>query len=507
MAMSSAVGLDIASDGVRLLAVEANGSELRVTAAREQRCATEDNDALTQGLSQLRHAAGLSRPVVLGLPSAAAILTTVTPLLVHSGRAELAVAFELQQQLPFALADTAWHYRWLRALAPDRAGTASAGRREANEAVTGPREAVAVAMRRSLLEDRLAACRRASIEVAAVLPSPLAVYNTWRLRTGGRGGAVILRWVHDRLAEWIVATDTRWEVAAVSDQEPGDPGWSAAHIAASWDALRAHCPDMPPAVWLLAPPQAAEAWRAALSARGAGPVELLDPLRAVKLPAGARLDAPERWASAIGLAAQAAGAAGAPVNLLAQEQHRRQERRITRAASWASAACLVLALGFAGQGMLEAYRRQLAILRALEQQERAYQALRPEVRAMLQHQQDTERRIARLTRLAQGAAEVPQLVATAAQALPPRVWMDKIELGRDDRTQATIEGRARTFQELTEFMDRLKVSGSIAAVRPLSTDVVPDPETGKESVGFSIQVQMAPEPLPPPPADPAKDAP
>lgn len=502
MAMS-AVGLDIASDAVRLLAVETAGGELRVTAAREQRCATDDNDALTQALSQLRHAAGLARPVVLGLPSAAAILTTVTPLVVHAGRAELAVAFELQQDLPFALADTAWHYQWL---AGTTARAGASARPDGDGAAPGPREAVAVAMRWPLLEDRLAACRRAGLEVAAVLPSPVAVYNAWRLRAGARGGAVILRWVHERLAEWIVATDARWEVTAVSDQEGQGPGEFAANIAASWDALRAQYPDMPPAVWLLAPPQVSEAWRAALTSRGAGPLEPFEPLRAVKLPAGARIDAPERWASAVGLAAQAAGVAGAPVNLLAHDQRARQDRRVARTASWISLACLLFAAAAAGQGMVEAYRRQLGVLKSLEQQERAYQALRPEVRAMLQHQQDTERRLARLERLARGAAEVPQLLALTAQALPPRVWLDKMDLGRDDRTYAVIEGRARTFQELTDFIERLKASGGIAEVRPLSTDVVPDPETAKETVGFSIQVQMAPEPAETPPAEPLKDA-
>jgi len=487
--MPSAIGLDIAPDGIRLLAVEMVGGELRVTAAREQRGPTDDADALANTLSQLRHAAGLSRPVVLGLPSNAAILTTVSPLVVHAGRAELGVAFELQQQLPFALSDTAWHYRWLRA----------AAQAQGNGAAPGAREAVAVAMRRPLLDSRLAACRRAGIEIVAVLPAPVAAYNAWRARYGGRGGAVILRAIDDRSAEFILATETRWEVAAVTDEQGAGSGALTEAVGASWEALRAQYPDMPSAVWLLAPPSAMDAWRAALTARGAGPIEPFEPLRVVKLPAGARIDAPERWASAVGLAVQAAGAADAPVNLLAQEQRRRQERRVTRAASWISASCLVLALGIAAQGMLAAYRRQFSVLRALDQQERAYQALRPEVRGMLQHQQDVERRVARLERLAQGAAEVPQLVALIATALPPRVWLTKIELGRDDRTQATIDGRARTFQELTDFIDRLKASHGIAAVKPLSTDVVPDPENGKESVSFSIQVHMPadiPEPSP-----------
>jgi len=117
--MSVGIGIELGPAAVRAVVLEGVARDpkgrVKVLSSRELTCETANPDALTQALIQLRRALSLTQPVVLGMPSTSAILTTVTPLIPNPHRASLAVQFELQQHLPFELADAMWHYRWLSA--------------------------------------------------------------------------------------------------------------------------------------------------------------------------------------------------------------------------------------------------------------------------------------------------------------------------------------------------------------------------------------------------------
>src|SRR3989338_5984252 len=115
--MSKGIGIELGPASIRAVVLEGVARDakrrVKLLAARELPCDTANADALTQALIQLRRTLSVTQPVILGIPSTSAILTTVTPLIPNPHRAVLAVQFELQQHLPFELADAAWHFRWL----------------------------------------------------------------------------------------------------------------------------------------------------------------------------------------------------------------------------------------------------------------------------------------------------------------------------------------------------------------------------------------------------------
>jgi hypothetical protein len=62
--------------------------------------------------------------------------------------------------------------------------------------------------------------------------------------------------------------------------------------------------------------------------------------------------------------------------------------------------------------------------------------------------------------------------------------------------EGLLEGRGKSFQEVTQFLDRLKSVAGMTTVKPLSSNVTTDPVTKQDVVAFSVQVQqpLRPEP-------------
>ena len=295
---SRAVGVEVGASGVQAVILERAGSRLQLAAAHETACDPSNAESLTRALTEVRQRLRLTTPIVLGVPSTSAILTTVHPLVVTPQRAALAVQFELQQQLPFELADAAWHY------------CGSPGPRQ-------PSSVIAAAMRQSLLDERLACCRRAGLAVQAVAVNPVAALNALDAgrspRNSGTPSVTVLRLVTAHIAEWIVSRPALLHVIPVTSGSP-EAFWQEA--AASWQALRAQDAEVPTPVRLIGP---AEALARAQEALADVPVERVDPAQLVA-PGTVTLEHPDRAVAALGLALQALGEAAVPLNLLAGAQ-------------------------------------------------------------------------------------------------------------------------------------------------------------------------------------------
>ena len=152
---------------------------------------------------------------------------------------------------------------------------------------------------------------------------------------------------------------------------------------------------------------------------------------------------------------------------------------------------LLAAFGFGLSGMMASRARRAQLLQSLERREKLYQTLRPQIRTMLQRQQRIEGRAAQLERLAVDASLVTRLLGQLSAALPEHVWLTSVECSTDELLSGLLEGRATSFQEVTQFFDRLKTTAGMTTVKPLSTNVKTDEATGKEVIAFSVQIQRA----------------
>lgn len=462
------VGIALGPSSLRAVVVERAGPRLRLLAAQETPCDTSQGEPLTRALAEVRQRLRVTAPVVLGVPSTSAILTTVQPLVVTPRRAALAVQFELQQHLPFELADAAWHYQWLQR----------------------PRQAVAAAMRHSLLEERLSACRRAGFAVRAVAVNGVAALNAASLLAPPSRGATTawLTLVDPQQAEWSVLGPDRLQVVPVTSPS-ADALWE--HVAASWQALRAEGVEAGPPVWLVGPPEALAPAQQALAGVA---VERADFTKAVSFGA-ARVEAPDRVAVALGLALQGVGAAPLPLNLLDGTQREAQARMVHRASLVAGGVCLAVTLLAGANGMLTVRASRVGVQRALEQRERLYQTLRPEIRVLIQRQQRTEGRSLQLAQLAADSPALTRCLAQIAGAMPREVWLTALDGSTGDRLlEGLLEGRATSFQDVTKFLEQLKSQAGMTTVKPLSTNVITDEALGKEVIAFSVQVQRPLQP-------------
>ena len=141
--------------------------------------------------------------------------------------------------------------------------------------------------------------------------------------------------------------------------------------------------------------------------------------------------------------------------------------------------------------MLEVRRRRANVLRALERQEHLYQTLRPEVRSLLQRQSRTLQRSLELERLVSETPLLSQLLVQVAGILPDDVWLTTLECSKAsaDTLQGTIKGRAKSFQDVTQFLERLKRMAGMTEVKPLSTNVTVDEASKKDLIVFAVEFQ------------------
>jgi Tfp pilus assembly protein PilN/Tfp pilus assembly PilM family ATPase len=495
--MAIGIGVELDPLALRGVVLERSGKQLKLLAVHEASCETSNLEALTRTLTQLRRTLHIARPIVLGIPSTSAILTTVTPLVANPRRAALAVQFELQQHLPFELTDAVWHYGWLSS---GKNGDALTGRSRLKARTSSLQQqagAVVAAMRRSLLDERLACCRRAGLSVQAVAVNAVATLNVWDTGLATRQAGVpsgtgearvtLLNLTsNEQVAEWIVWTPASLQVVPVMSPSP-ETLWQ--DLVASWEALRAQSPDVPTPVWVVGHPASFLQLQGVLTAQLGLQVERFDATRVVAT-GPVQWEHPERSVAALGLALQGLEVARVPLNLLASSQGEERSRRVRRVAAMTSVICALATFGFGLSGMMEVRGRHLRTLQSLQRQERLYQTLRPEVRALIQRQQHTQRRSLQVERLVGEALVLTQLLAQLAEALPDQVWLTTLECSKSEASiDGLLEGRAKSFQDVTQFLDRLKNVAGMTTVKPLSTSVMTDQTSGKEVVVFAVQIQ------------------
>jgi Tfp pilus assembly protein PilN len=497
--MAVGIGIELGPSGLRAAVLEREGARLMLRAVHELACDTASPATLARALSELRQALRVSGPAVLGVPSTSAILAAVSPLIAVPQRADLAVRFELQQFLPFDVTEAAWHYHWISnghtSIMRSGFRVGGSGQKPVNIAPNsqpltpnqaGVSHAIVAAMRRSLLEERLAACRQAGWTISAVAVNPVAALNAWDAQRGrAAAGGTSLLLVHDeRTAEWVIRIGSTLQVIPIS-ADSGDR--LGADIAASWESLRAQIQGVPVPVWAAASPEAVARLKQQ-AGPGAPPLEVFE-LSRVAETGGASIRGGAGALPALGLALQALGTAPVVLNLLESSQQDAHGRLIRRAATAINALFLTAAIAFGVSGMLELRARQLEALHALDRREKLYQTLRPEIRAQLQRQERLGERSGHLDRLAADASVLTRVLAQIASTLPDSVWLTSVDVSKNGILNGMLEGRATSFQDVTQFFDRLKSAAGMTTVKPLSTSVKPDETTGKEVIAFSVQIQ------------------
>lgn len=467
----------------------------KVLASQEVACDTSNPEALTRALTQLRSQLRIRQPVVLGVPSSWALLTTVKPLVASWRRASIAVQFELQQYLPFDLKDAVWHFRWLPPGANGHPAEQPIGllrgadqRLRAVPSVVS--DALVIAMRRSMIADRLSTCQRAGVTVNAVTVNAVAALNVCAIAASGSGAAIpeataLLNILDQTSAEWVVFGPGLFQVVSVVGDSPEG---LARELATSWGSLAGQGITLPRAVRLVGSPIAGAGVEEVVTRQLGLRVEPTD----VSSLTATGLDAPQRWWTAFGLALQGVGVAPVSLNLLTMFWGEARAQRTRSAGMLLSGVCAAATVIFGLRGMMEIRQRRVGVLQALEARERLYQTLRPDVRTLLQQQERMQERSQQLERLVSDSSVLTALCTQVVEVLPETLWLVKVEWTRGEGVlDGQIEGRARSFQDVTQFLERLKTVAGMTNVKLVSNTVIPDEASSKEVIAFTVQLQRA----------------
>lgn len=500
--MAISIGLELGDAFVRGVILERQGSKVRLAASAEAPWSGDTGQDLIASLKQLRKSLPIKSPVILGVPTSTAVVAAVEPLVVHPKRADLAVQFELQQHLPYDVSQTVWHYRWYAGNGGLRHGAhapvASTGSGRRSEAARlSLKPALVAAMKRSLLEERLAACKRAGLVVDAVEVSSVATVNAWRRQLGSAGDptqGVVLH-LEGPLIEWIIVTSSGIHpVASLQHPETLDQQQMVETLKSTWNSLREQFSlAARPTVWLAGEPGALPLSLETLESELACAIKPVDLSGICQIEP--KVSASSRsLVTACGLALQGLGLASLSVNLISEMARLRQMkglRLVTRTISWCS---LLLALAISARAMMAILQVRQDTLQRLVTQEQTYQQLRPEARAMIRRHAQIDARLHQLEDLAAARMLVVQALQRLTDVLPDEIWLAKLDLSKDDTAMSgQLEGYSRSFQSVTQLMDQLKSSAGWATVKPLATTVTTEPTSGNELVAFTIRVQ---QPLP-----------
>ena len=330
-------------------------------------------------------------------------------------------------------------------------------------------------------------CQRAGLDIQAVAISSIGALNAWQSQRPRRDlpAGVLLNLVSDQFVEWILWTPISLQVIPVTTTSP-QTVWQ--ELATSWRALRGQLTDLPKSLLVIGSAAAIPKLQEIFTAQVGLPVEAFDASRVVGAEAS-RLEHQEQVVAALGLALQGLGLARVPLNLIASFQSEARSRQVRRTATTISAICAVAIVLLGVRGMLELRHRSVLVRESLEQQERLYQTLRPEIRSLLQRQQRTQQRSVQLERLVTEAPLLTQVLAQVAEVLPDAVWLTKLECLKNASLEGLLEGRAKSFQNLAQFMDALKSGAEMTTVKLLSNTVMKDEASGKELIAFAVQVQ------------------
>lgn len=502
--MPASIGLEFGDTTLRAVILDRQGSAIRLrNATHAVLPPTQTPDEVVVALQQLRRTLPITDPVVLGLPTRYAMISTVQPLIVSRPRARLAMQFELQQQLPYDIDQAVWHYQWLNGSVP-------------------PRFAVVAALKRTLVDERIALCQRAGIRVAAVQINGVAAANAWLWQMNKPEASGMLLHVDRTLLEWIVVGGSTLQViptllppeammpvpakrASTAVAAAGSQASSSSDVEllpqdalrellkGAWDSLGEWLTTpISRTVWIFGDAATAPSIMDALKQVVGPAIERLSLGRITNMQAAGRN--PLEWISACGLALQGLGVAKLPIDLVARLSQLRRAASFQRLAMLAAVCFSLAAVGFAGMAMATRQAIQRERLEGLRKQEGLYESVRPEVKRLLQRQEQLEHRLQQLQTIGKLRITVIGALQTLTDSLPDEIWLTKVELIKTGSLDGVVEGFSRTFEGVTKLVERLKLALPGATVKPLGTTVTVDPASGKELIAFTVQLQQPLEP-------------
>ena len=498
--VSSSIGLDIGSRYIKLVELKRSGDSIilhKFGIKEIPKDLRADRDKIIfQLIAQLFSENNIkARQVNISAGGQSVFVRFVKLLQVKEEKLKQTMKFEAQNQIPFPLNEVAWDWSLL-----DR-----------DKKIT--KKAVIVAIKKNLVEDIVLKLKAIKLSAALIDVSPIALYNSLSfnedcddrnlgllLDVGAKASNLV---IFKQGNIWIRS----FPIASERIEEAGDQGIEefmgeierSIEYYSMQGAGESKEETKPDELILTGGGSLIEGLESKLASKFGLKTKVMDPFRKLRISKdifsdvqGGRLK--NQLAVAVGLALRSLTPLRIEVNFL--KEIMTESRLFTQKTIYArfSIAMAVLILASFSIFTRQDYSVKRIKMGKIDEMLEVYRTYEPKIKKMQASEDIVKEKINILYQVADSRAIWLDVLETTSEILPKELWITDlsgiVSLEKNGLGRLDLDGRALSYQSVNNFVSSLKSSPSFKDVKPVSSSIEADEDTGEEIVRFSITMDV-----------------
>lgn len=496
---ASSIGLDIGSRYIKLVELKKIGSNIVLTkfGIKEiPRDVTLDKDTLTcQLISQLLTETKIKpRPINISMSGQSVFIRFIKLLQVRQDKLKQIMKFEAQNQIPFPLPEVFWDWSLLEKDA------------KANNKL------VLVAVKKNLVDELMSKLKITKLSTGLIDVSPITLYNCMAFNEDYNQSAVSgLVDIGAKSTNLVISNKGNiwirsFPIACDRIEEAKEQGIEelAAELQRSVEYYfmqqeDSGAPKKLDELVLTGGGSMQEPIESMLEAKFNIKPRILDPFRKLHIakdifPATQAKGIKNQLSLAVGLGLRGIIPLPIEVNFLKEllsEKELALEKRVYASLSMALAAAIVISLS---AFMRQDYAVKKAKLDKVEEMIELYKDYEPKIKRAEEKEGVLKDKTAALYSVASSRALWLDVLKVISEMAPKDVWLTDVSgvvsIEKSDLGRLDVDGRALSYQSVNNFVSSLKSSPGFKDVKPISSSVEKDKDTGEEIVKFSITMDV-----------------
>jgi len=480
--MKSVLGIDIRENEIRIVEMVRVGKRTGLVNFGTVPIETDEkgNKDRSAGLKRfLAEKMIRTKTAVIAYPTKYAIVKFIDmPVMRHQGENEI-IYFEAKQQIPFPLEDVLWDYG------------DSQIRNKAKGTKFTSRQAVLVALKKDNVKALINDISRSRLDIAALTVSGLALYNASLNSLALEDLPKVVLELDDDASNLLVLTDKFWVRSIMAGTS--HPEELVTQLDHSLTFFRNQFKEELKLEEILLTGKLSPEVLQALSQDGKTKVSELSIINNIELTAAIKdkfqVKIADQYSVAIGAALQGITDVPAKLNFLPKRLERlkrgTKKAKPAQVISFLAASFYFIALCLYGTYMISDYNLSSMKLAHLRERLLDYEFYQDKTSQLLKGRDVSEREIAVLRNMIASRSKYLELLKLISESAPENTYIEGISSDKDD---ITLSGLIKDYEELSEFLKRLKESNlinSAQTVQAVETKLGED-----EFISFSLRLTM-----------------
>ena len=497
---TSSIALDIGSRFVKLVELKKEKGSIMLTKIGIKEIPKDiklDRDKITsQLISQLLSENNIkSKSVNISVSGQSVFVRFIKLLQIKEDKLKQTMKFEAQNQIPFSLSEVMWDWSLL------------------NKDKNAPKKAVIVAIKKNLVEEMILKLNFVKLSAELIDVAPVSVYNCMAFNEDSEGqdlGAILD--IGAKSTNFIIFNkDSVWlrsfPIAGERIEEAKEQGIEEllAEIERSVEYYFMQAGEDAPKekkigrFFLTGGGSIAEGIEPAFVSKFNIKPQPMDPFRKLRISKGVLQKfeasrAKTQFSTVVGAALRGMTDLKIEVNFLKEMISEKKQFFQKRLYFWLSIATGVLMLISFSVFVRQDYYIKKIKLDKVEEMIETYRVYEPKIKKIREEENILKWKMDALYQTASSRAVWLEIFKAISEILPKDVWItdvsgiisiEKSGLGRMD-----MNGKALSYPSVNNFVSGLKALPGFSDVRPVSSSVENDKNTGEETVKFSITMDV-----------------